>query len=100
MRILSKNCHAPARYSRFLSSCIVHPIYRTNLEKETDYLEELERKRTFDVVFSTGLDGNRVLSYGKERIEEFAKVPVPSFECFVIAEDKAKTVLLAHSKET
>ncbi|MBC7876521.1 MAG: ATP-grasp domain-containing protein [Anaerolineales bacterium] len=95
--ILSKNYHVPARYSRFLDSSIVHFIDRGNLEQEVDYLEELIQKRAFDVIISAGLDGNRVLSYGKERIKKLAKVPVPSFECFDIAEDKAKTILLAQS---
>lgn len=95
--IISKRAWPPARFSRYLASAIIHNYENSPLQDEVEFLESLVSKQHFDVVISAGLDGFRVLSYGRDRIERLTKVPVPSFDAFSIAEDKAASTRLAQS---
>lgn len=95
--IISKRPWPPARFSRYLTSSIIHDCKNSSLEDEIEFLEDLVREHHYDVVISSGTDGFRVLSFGRERIGELARVAVASYDMFSIAEDKAETTRFAQS---
>lgn len=87
--ILSNRQFPPARFSRYLDRFVAYDMRDKTSEVALDHLETLAKSGRYDVFIASGLDGFRMLSYGRERLANYVHLPVPTFAQFDLAEDKA-----------
>lgn len=93
---LSKDCRAPARYSRHVRRpfCVGSGIDGDTYRRS---VEALCAARDYSAVLAAGLDGTRVLCELSELDTPPVTTLAPSTEAFRIAEDKGASVRLAQS---